>query len=210
MRSLPLLLAGRLLPVAVLATGGWAWTTGPGAPADEPAVAAARSAQKPEPEPVHRKPPAPCEALTKDTVGKLAPEADRDGKELRLTDPDRRRTCSWSALKGYDYRWLDVSYDLHKTVAAARQAYPKRGADGDPVPDLGDKAAVTVDLTTKDRQETREATVVTRSRNALVTVTYNGSDFESKGAPKAEAMQEGAVRAAREAVSRLTDTAPRN
>lgn len=203
MRSLPLLLAGRMLPVAVLATAGWAWTSGPYAPADDnkPLAAAETEAA---PEATYDKPPAPCEVLSHDAVQGLVPDAKRGGKELRLTDPERRRTCAWSALKGYDYRWLDVGYDVRESAAAAGTGFTARTRDGgDAVSGLGDQASVTVSLKEKDGQQTRAASVVVRSRNAVVTVTYSGSDFASQHAPKADTMREGALKAARKAVEAL-------
>ncbi|WP_327352241.1 hypothetical protein [Streptomyces sp. NBC_01304] len=201
MRSLPLLLAGRLLPVVALATAGWAWTSGPYAPAPAAKPAAAPSPKASDAR-KYRKPPAPCETMSADTVKDLVPGAKTKGKELDLSDPARRRTCSWSALKGYDYRWLDVSYEV---IGSAKQARPTEPRQGESVPDLGDKASVSVDLTTKDKQHTREAVVTVRASNALITVTYNGSDFESKGAPGADTMRKGALKAAKEAVAGLGD-----
>ncbi|MDI3385262.1 hypothetical protein QIS99_03380 [Streptomyces sp. B-S-A8] len=209
MRSLPLLLAARLLPVAALATAGWAWTSGPYAPTENrPAVAAepkaAEAEAEAEAEATYGKPPAPCDVLRSGTVEELVPGADRGGKELRLTDPGRRRTCSWSALKGYDYRWLDVGYDVRESAAAARSAYAARTeGSAEAVAGLGEQAAVLMELSEKDGQQSREAKLVVRSHNAVVTVTYNGSDFETQSAPKAETVRDGAERAARAAVEAL-------
>ncbi|MFE4851057.1 hypothetical protein ACFRFK_46575, partial [Streptomyces sp. NPDC056689] len=117
MRSLPLPLAltVRVLPVVVLACAGWAWTSGPMADSSEQPAAA------PQPTPkraaqsagsatnrAYDKPPEPCSAVTADTVAGLVPKADPAGKELAAADRSLRRGCSWSALKDYDYRWLDV------------------------------------------------------------------------------------------------------
>lgn len=206
MRSLPLLLAGRILPVAVLATAGWAWTSGPYAPADDNTPLAAAET-KAKPEPTYDKPPAPCEVLSQDTVQDLVPAAEQGGKELRLTAPERRRTCAWSGLKGYDYRWLDVGYDVRESAAAAATGFTARTrGDGDAVSGLGDQASVVMTLKEKDGQQTRAARVVVRDRNAVVTVTYNGSDFESQHAPEADTMREGALKAARTAVKALSST----
>ncbi|MDQ8705595.1 hypothetical protein RCO28_24310 [Streptomyces sp. LHD-70] len=208
MRSLSLLLAARMLPVAALATAGWAWTSGPYAPAeDRPAVAAEpKAAAVTEAEAAYDKPPSPCGVLKSQAVEELVPGADRDGKELRLTDPERRRTCSWSALEGYDYRWLDVGYDLRDSTAAARSAYAARtGGSAESVDGLGEQAAVVMKLSEKDGQQSREAKLVARSGNAVVTVTYNGMDFQSESAPKADTLRDGAVQAARAALAALPD-----
>ncbi|MFI6943633.1 hypothetical protein ACIBI4_30580 [Streptomyces sp. NPDC050418] len=205
MRSLPLLLAGRLLPVVVLAAAGWAWTSGPYAPDDIKPAAAPQPEASAEAEPEHAKPPEPCGAVASGTVKKLVPGAKTAGKEIELTDPERRRTCSWSALEKFDYRWLDVSYEVFDSTKTAVEAYKKRAVgDAKALNEVGDKAVLTVGLTTKDKQETREAVVVARSGNALMTITYNGCDFESRKAPSAKSIEDGAEDAARAAMEHLT------
>ncbi|MGC9381248.1 hypothetical protein [Streptomyces sp. MH13] len=215
MRSLPLPLAltARLAPVAVLATAGWALSSGPDTPSaakdPTPPDTANRSASAPATEAVtktYAAAPAPCESLAGKTVASLVPGAEADGKEIPSTDTQVRRTCSWNALKGYDYRWLDVSFEVMESDEAARKSYEERTADkggGGPVPGLGDAAYSVVNLTTEDKQQTREGTVMTRAANALVIITYNGSDFETRKAPGTEEINKGAIKAAKEAVSAL-------
>ncbi|MCQ4206257.1 hypothetical protein [Streptomyces longispororuber] len=215
MRSLPLpvTLAVRLLPVTVLACVGWAWSTGPMAePAgQEQHDAAPQSSSEPEnpsssvAAQTYAEPPAPCGTVSGKTVASLVPGAKAAGKELSATDESVRRGCSWSALEGYDYRWLDVSFEMKASDALAQQAFKSAGEDdkGTAQSGLGDEARLTTGLTTKDKQETREAVVTVRKGNALVTVTFNGSDFESKGAPSADTISKGALRAAGDAVGGL-------
>ncbi len=217
MRSLPLPLAltARLAPVAVLATAGWALSSGPDTtPAAKdrtPPDTTNRSASAPATEAVtktYATAPAPCESLAEKTVTSLVPGAKEAGKEIPSTDTEVRRTCSWNALKGYDYRWLDVSYEVMKSDEAAKKSYRERVADrsgGGEVPGLGDAAYSVVNLTTEDEQQTREGTVLVRAANALVMITYNGSDFESKKAPSTEEINKGAIKAAKEAVAALED-----
>ncbi|NEB09263.1 hypothetical protein G3I32_10345 [Streptomyces coelicoflavus] len=218
MRSLPLPLAltARLAPVAVLATAGWALSSGPDtSPAAKDRTPApdttSRSASAPATEAATKTygaAPAPCEALAGKTVTSLVPGAKADGKEIPSTDTKVRRTCSWNALKGYDYRWLDVSFEVMETDEAAQKSYKERVADrsgGGDVPGLGDSAYSVVNLTTEDKQQTREGTVVVRAANALVMITYNGSDFESKKAPGTTEINKGAIKAAKEAVAALQD-----
>ncbi|WP_353945646.1 hypothetical protein ABII15_31385 [Streptomyces sp. HUAS MG91] len=215
MRSLPLpvTLAVRLLPVGILACVGWAWSTGPmSEPAAKDAHDAAPQASDAPSSPSasvaaksYAKPPAPCGTVAAKTVSSLVPGAKTAGKELSATDESVRRGCSWSALKGYDYRWLDVSFEVKGSDALAQQAY--KDDNGDPKASslnaLGDEARVTSSLTTKDKQDTRESVVTVRKGNILVTVTYNGSDFESKGAPANDTMIKGARKAAGDAVAGL-------
>jgi len=213
-RSLPLpvTLAVRLLPVGVLACVGWAWSSGPmsepaakdthdaapqtsSAPSSPSASVAAKS---------YAKPPEPCGTVDAKTVSSLVPGAKTAGKELAATDESVRRGCSWSALKGYDYRWLDVSFEVKGSDALAQQAYKDNSdAKASPLKGLGDEARVTSALTTKDKQDTRESVVTVRKGNVLVTVTYNGSDFESKGAPANDTVIKGARKAAGDAVAGL-------
>ncbi|WP_155057356.1 hypothetical protein [Streptomyces blattellae] len=216
MRSLPLPLAlsARLAPVAVLAVSGWALSSGPSTPAAEnkagqdngspsptaPATAAVSKA--------YDAAPTPCTSVPEKTIKSLVPGAKTAGKEIASTDSKVRRTCSWNALKEYDYRWLDVSFEVMDSEAAAQKSYRQRLADdsgGGDVPGLGDAGYSVVNLTTEDKQETREGTVVVRSSNALVVVTYNGSDFESKKAPSTDEINKGAITAAKAAVATLED-----
>ncbi|MEG3626738.1 hypothetical protein [Streptomyces poriticola] len=213
---LPLALIARLTPVAVLASAGWALSTGPfaAAPAAEPTSqpeTATRSPSAPSTQAVSRTygaAPAPCTSLGKETVSSLVPGAETAGKEIPSTDSEVRRTCSWNALKGYDYRWLDVSFEVMRSDDAARKSYEERVADrdgGGEVPGVGDAAYSVVNLTTEDQQQTREGTVLVRAANAVVVITYNGSDFETKKAPSTDEINKGAIKAAKEAVATLQD-----
>ncbi|MFS4096739.1 hypothetical protein [Streptomyces sp. AF1A] len=219
MRSLPLPLAltARLTPVAVLACAGWALTSGPDAQptaaghqagrqtsaqsssssADPSSPAAAKS---------YATAPTPCTSVPVATIKSLVPGAKTTGKEIPSTDPKLRRTCSWNALKGYDYRWLDVSFEISSSEQEAKQEYQQRVTEksgGGAVPGLGNEAYSVVNLTTEDKQQTREGVVMVRVSNALVIVTYNGSDFETKKAPGTDEINTGAIKAARAAVGAL-------
>ncbi|CAL9630013.1 hypothetical protein SUDANB15_06035 [Streptomyces sp. enrichment culture] len=219
MRSfpLPLALTARLSPVVVLATAGWALSSGPLA-APEAAekkpterTTGNRSASAPSATQVaktYTAAPAPCTALAEKTVKSLVPGAKTAGKEIPSTDTELRRTCSWNALKGYEYRWLDVSFEVLESDEAAERSYEGRleeKSGGGAVPGLGDAAYSVVNLVTEDKQQTREGVVVARASNALVIVTYNGSDFESKKAPGTDEINKGAIKAAKEAVAALAD-----
>jgi len=212
---LPLALTARLSPVVVLAAAGWALTSGPAttpaaankatqkSDSDSPSAAATAAASK-----TYASAPAPCGSLAEKTIKSLVPGAKTAGKEIPSTDTKLRRTCSWNALKGYDYRWLDVSFEVTESDAAAQTSYKGRVADksgGGDVPGVGDAGYSVVNLTTEDKQQTREGTVMIRASNALVTVTYSGSDFESKKAPGTDEINKGAIRAAKEAVAALED-----
>ncbi|EST34964.1 hypothetical protein [Streptomyces roseochromogenus] len=220
MRSLPLPLAltARISPVAVLACAGWALTSGPAAPS----VAAGHQAARTTPtqsssgssgpssggaaSQAYATAPSPCTSVPAATVKSLVPGAKTQGKEIPSTDTKLRRTCSWNALQGYDYRWLDVSFEVSGSAQEAQQEYQQRvkeKAGGGAVPGLGDSAYSVVNLTTEDKQQTREGVVMVQASNALVIVTYNGSDFETKKAPGTDEINKGAIQAARAAVGAL-------
>ncbi|MDQ1049747.1 hypothetical protein [Streptomyces sp. V4I2] len=213
---LPLALTARLSPVVVLAAAGWALTSGPFAAtsatehkeeektgtqsASAPATAAASK--------TYASAPSPCGSLAKKTITSLVPGAKTAGKEIPSTDSKLRRTCSWNALKGYDYRWLDVSFEITENDEAAQKSYKENieeKSGGGDVPGVGDSAYSVVNLTTEDKQQTREGVVMVRASNALVTVTYNGSDFETKKAPSTDEINKAAIKAAKEAVAALAD-----
>ena len=216
MRSLPLTLVARILPVAVLAVAGVAMTTS-GDPDDTLPQAAdasptpsaadptgggagltpdggANGASTP---PRYAKPPADaCTAIPAATVKKLVPGAKTGGDQMKSTDLSRRSGCSWHALDGFDYRWLDISFDVTGRAAAG---------SGDPVSGLGDKATVTDKLTSDDDQQVREAVVTVHKDNATIVATYNGGDFESHKAPSSKVVRDGAISAAKNALSALDE-----
>ncbi|MER5429418.1 hypothetical protein [Streptomyces sp. NPDC002588] len=222
MRSLPLPLAltARLTPVVVLACAGWAMSSSPADDAKDTAAKENQTTQSgtastsgPSAAAVTRTysaAPAPCTSVTTKTVTSLVPGAKTAGKEIPSTDTKLRRTCSWNALKGYDYRWLDISFEITESDAEATSTYKdrlKEKSGGGAVPGLGDEGYSLVNLTTEDKQQTREGTVIARVSNALVVITYNGSDFESKKAPSTDVINTGAIKAAKEAVAALQKTA---
>ncbi|MGW5336755.1 hypothetical protein [Streptomyces bauhiniae] len=213
---LPLALTARLSPVVVLAVAGWALSSGPAATANSGPAPASRASAGASTAPAassaapavktYAAAPAPCTGVPVATVKSLVPGAKTAGKEIPSTDAKLRRTCSWNALKGYDYRWLDVSYEVTASDDAADKEYQQRVAEksgGGAVSGLGDGAYSVVNLNTEDKQQTREGVVLARAANALVVVTYSGSDFESKKAPETSEINKGAIKAAKDAVASL-------
>ncbi|TWV44454.1 hypothetical protein FRZ03_17990 [Streptomyces misionensis] len=217
MRSLPLplTLTARLTPVVVLACAGWALSSSPAAPSTtaghpaDPQASARSSAPAPSADAqakAYSTSPAPCSGVPASTVKSLVPGAKTGGKEIPSTDPTLRRTCSWNALHGYAYRWLDVSYEIGDSVQEATRQYRQqmdKKSGGGTVPGLGDSAYSVVNLSTEDKQQTREGVVMVRVSNALVVVTYSGSDFDTRKAPGTDEINTGAIKAARAAVAAL-------
>ncbi|WP_063735652.1 hypothetical protein [Streptomyces sp. RTd22] len=218
MRSLPLTLVARILPVAVLAVAGVAMTTPGSGDSDDTRPQAADASSTPSAaDPTEdgsgiapdgggggastagrfSKPPAQaCTALPAAQVKKLVPGAKTSGNELKSSDLNRRSGCSWHALDGFDYRWLDISFDVTGRAPAG---------SGDPVSGLGDKATVSDKLTSDDDQQVREAVVTVRKDNATIVATYNGGDFESHKAPSSKVVRDGAISAAKNALSALDE-----
>ncbi|MER6127999.1 hypothetical protein ABT173_36580 [Streptomyces sp. NPDC001795] len=220
---LPLALTARLTPVVVLASAGWALSSGPLAAAPTTGHKTAQEGQSTQSAQntgaasapstsagakAYGTAPEPCTSLSEATIKSLVPGAKTAGQEIPSTDRSIRRTCSWNALKGYDYRWLDVSFEIMDSDATAQKSYTQRTTEksgGGAVPGLGDSAYSVVNLTTEDKQQTREGVVMVRTSNALVVVTYNGSDFETKKAPGTDEINKGAIKAAKDAVAALKD-----
>jgi hypothetical protein len=217
---LPLALTARLTPVAVLACAGWVMASGPDKTSDtatgntssqqttsqSAGDAPSSSSSTTGATKTYSASPAPCGSIPVATIKSLVPGAKTAGKEIPSTDTKLRRTCSWNALKGYDYRWLDVSFEIMDTDAAAAKEYHDRVAEksgGGAVPGLGDNGYSVVNLTTEDKQQTREGVVMAQVSNALVVITYNGSDFETKKAPSTDEINKGAIKAAKSAVTAL-------
>ena len=216
MRELPLpvALTARLSPVVVLAAAGWALTSSPATPAGHHDAGQQTSAAAPSAPSstagtgtkAYTAAPAPCGSVAVKTINALVPGAKTAGKEIQSTDAKLRRTCSWNALKGFDYRWLDVSFEVMQSDQVAQKEYTNRLAQksgGGAVPGLGDSAYSVVNLTTQDKQQTREGVVIARVSNVLVVTTYNGSNFETKKAPSTDEINTGAIKAARDAVTAL-------
>nr|WP_202485241.1 hypothetical protein [Streptomyces sp. SID4985] len=219
---LPLALTARLSPVVVLACVGWTLSSGPATPAaaehrsagQETAPAASSDggggdSSAPAVK-TYAAAPAPCTGVPVDTIKSLVPGAKTAGKEIPSTDSTLRRTCSWNALKGFDYRWLDVSYEVTPSDQEATKEYQQRVTEksgGGVVSGLGDSGYSVVNLTTEDKQQTREGLVMARAANALVVITYSGSDFENKKAPATDEINKGAIKAAKAAMAALQASA---
>ncbi|WP_432252065.1 hypothetical protein [Streptomyces sp. HNM1019] len=212
MRSLPLTLIARLLPVAVLAAAGVAMTTSddsdtsatPSGPSPQTSAPASNAAA-----PRYTKPPGEaCAVLPESMIKDLVPGAKPAGNELKSSDLNRRTGCSWHALDDFEYRWLDIAYNV-KSVAGKQGEQGKQGKQqgdgGSAVPGLGDDASVAEKTTKDDDQGIREAVVTVHQDNATVTVTYNGGDFESHKAADSDEIRKGAIGAAKKALAALDD-----
>ncbi|MEU0135573.1 DUF3558 domain-containing protein [Streptomyces sp. NPDC006296] len=190
-------------------------SSSPSAEKTEPAVEPAKFTSLPD----------ACTALGKKTIEDLVPKAkSKGGTPGRSSDTASRGGCSWNGLddngvKGSQYRWLDVGYtrfdsdqSLGSGAARATEEYTKQVAkaqategaektDAKPVTGLGEQAtAVTYGLT-KSKEDFAYATVVARTGNVVVSVTYNGAGFAGAKTPASSDVLKDAQKAAKEAVA---------
>jgi hypothetical protein len=171
--------------------------------------------------------PDPCESISKKTVKALVPES-KAGSDGNSTDTTSRGSCSWNSLddngvKGSQYRWLDVSflrYDSEATlglsgeqraedsytkeIAKAKATEGAKGVKATPAPGVGSAATVVNYDLNKTDEDFTYAVVVTRTDNAVLILTYNGTGYAGAKSPSTKDLTEDALKAAREAVASVT------
>ncbi|MCX5111266.1 DUF3558 domain-containing protein [Streptomyces sp. NBC_00378] len=181
----------------------------------EPTVEPAKFAQLPD----------PCKSITRKTVTSLVPSAkSKNGTATKSSDLTSRAGCSWNGLddngvKGSQYRWLDVGFtrfdsdqalgsgakraqqDFAKQVDKAKAAEGAKKVAETPADGIGDQATtVTYDLA-KTSEDFKYATVVARTENVVITLTYNGAGYAGAKTPSADDIRKGAEKAAKEVVA---------
>lgn len=167
--------------------------------------------------------PAPCGVLAKKTVKDLVPKAkDTSGDAGKSSDTDARASCSWNGLDDFQYRWLEVSFERTESVPGvggaqdqakgvytrlkAASAVPEGLKKGETaairvVEGAGDEAQLVSAQVKKDGEDYRDVTVVALKGNVVVTVSYDAAGFETDKLPKAKGIEDGAVKAAKEALA---------
>ncbi|UYQ63673.1 DUF3558 domain-containing protein [Streptomyces peucetius] len=170
--------------------------------------------------------PEPCDSIGEKTIEDLVPSAkSKSGTEGKSSDISRRGSCSWNGLddngvKGSQYRWLDVSflrYESDATLAVsaeqrAEESYDKEIAKAQasegakdvktsPAAGIGDEATTVTYKLRKTGEDFTYATVVARTENGVVTLTYNGTGYAGAKNPSTSDITKGAVKAAKEAVA---------
>ncbi|MFH8520038.1 DUF3558 family protein [Streptomyces gelaticus] len=174
--------------------------------------------------------PDPCKSITKKTVTSLVPSAkSKSGTAATSSDTSYRAGCSWNGLddngvKGSQYRWLDVGFtrfdsdqslgsgaerarqDFDKQVAKAKVAEGAKKIAEAPVSGIGEQATkVTYDLS-KTNEDFKYATIVARTGNVVVTLTYNGAGYAGAKTPSDTDILKGAEKAAKEAVAAVAES----
>ncbi|MFE3602863.1 DUF3558 domain-containing protein [Streptomyces sp. NPDC059096] len=172
--------------------------------------------------------PDACKTVSGKTVDSMVPKAKvKGGTEGKSSDISTRGSCSWNGLedkgvKGSQYRWLDVSlmrYDSDTTLGSgakrAGEYYTKElaGAQGTesakdvktaPGTGIGNEAS-TITYTLKKTDATFSyATVVARTENVVITLTYNGTGYAGATSPSPADLAKDAVSAAKEAVAAVS------
>ena len=169
--------------------------------------------------------PDPCKAIAKKTISSLVPKAKvKGGTPGKSSDVSARAGCSWNGLddngvKGSQYRWLDVGFtrfesdpslgsgakratdDYTKQVAKAEATEGAKKLSTDAVDGIGEQASAVTYALTKTSEDFNYATVVARTGNVVVTLTYNGAGYAGAKAPSASDILKGAEKAAKEAVA---------
>ncbi|WP_329314009.1 DUF3558 domain-containing protein [Streptomyces sp. NBC_01262] len=213
--------AAAAVPVMLIAgcssTNTNAKTTTDGAPSASPSGSVSGSASPSLAAAEYAALPEPCKAVTTKTVKALVPKVkNASGVAAKSTDPAARGGCSWNGLDGFQYRWLDVALQRFDSVAgigsAESQAVKRyeelvteakavKGATAAETASLGDEATTVTAKVTKDKEQYQDVTVIARTGNVAVILTYNGAGFETAKTPKAAEIAKDALTAAKEAVA---------
>ncbi|MGW0788877.1 DUF3558 domain-containing protein [Streptomyces sp. NPDC002911] len=169
--------------------------------------------------------PDACTSIGKKTIEDLVPKTkNKGGTPGKSSDSASRGGCSWNGLddngvKGSQYRWLDVGFtrfdsdqsmgsgakratdEYTKQVAKAQAAEGAEKAAAKPATGLGEQATSVTYGLAKSSEDFEYATIVARTENVVVNVTYNGAGFAGARTPSAADILKGAQKAAEEAVA---------
>lgn len=169
--------------------------------------------------------PDACSAIAKKTIEDLVPKTKtKGGTPGKSSDTAVRGSCTWNGLddngvKGSQYRWLDVGFtrfdsdqslgsgakratdEYTKQVAKAQATEGAEKPAAKPATGLGEQAtAITYGLKKSD-EDFEYATVIARTGNVVVSVTYNGAGFAGAKSPSSADILKDAQKAAGEAVA---------
>ncbi|MEV8478389.1 hypothetical protein [Streptomyces sp. NPDC051173] len=171
--------------------------------------------------------PEVCKTVDEKSVDKLVPSAKKkEGEALPATAPNDSASCFWNGLNGEDakdlqYRSLTISlkrfsadptlgsgeklagtYVGQRTTKATTEDGAK-DAKTDKVSGIGDEANSVAADYRKDDDDYRNAIVVTRTANVVITVKYTGAGFQGAKNPDAGDLMKNAQDAAKEAVASI-------
>ncbi|WP_327117465.1 DUF3558 domain-containing protein [Streptomyces sp. NBC_01341] len=171
--------------------------------------------------------PDACGSISRKTVGDLVPKAkSKGGTPDKSSDTAARGGCAWNGLddngvKGSQYRWLDVAFtrfdsdqslgsgakraaaEYTKQIGKAQATEGAKKVSANPATGIGEQATAVVYTLTKTSEEFEYATVVARTGNVVVSVTYNGAGYAGAKKPAAADILKGAQTAVKEAVAKV-------
>ncbi|WP_405795900.1 DUF3558 domain-containing protein [Streptomyces sp. NBC_01506] len=222
------LLACAAVPV-MIAAAGCTSDSGSGSDSgkDKPSATASKTATKVAAAKFTSLPADPCKSIASKTTADLVPKAkDKSGSAGKSSDITTRGSCSWNGLDdngvdGSQYRWLDVSFmrydseegigsgqdraaDYYKNeVAKARATEGAKGTKATPTPGVGTEATAITYSLSKTGETFGYVTVVARSENVVITLTYNGAGYAGAKSPAASDLVKDATKATKEAVAAI-------
>ncbi|MFC9942520.1 DUF3558 domain-containing protein [Streptomyces pratensis] len=169
--------------------------------------------------------PDACKSIAGKTIEDLVPKAKtKGGTPGKSSDTASRGGCSWNGLddngvKGSQYRWLDVGFtrfdsdqslgsgadrateEYTKQVAKTQATEGAKKVAAKPAGGLGEQATSVTYGLDKSSEDFEYATVVARTGNVVVSVTYNGAGFAGAKSPASADIHKDALKAAEEAVA---------
>ncbi|MBT2384412.1 hypothetical protein [Streptomyces sp. ISL-11] len=170
-----------------------------------------------------------CRTVSEKTVDKLVPKAKKkEGEALPATDANDSASCFWNGLNDEDakdlqFRTLTISLKRftadptlgsgekraeafvgQRTTKAATEDGAKE-AKTEKVSGIGDEANSVASDYRKDDDDYRNAIVVTRNANVVITVKYSGAGYQGAKNPDAGDLMKDAQSAAKEAVTSVAD-----
>ncbi|WP_030755348.1 DUF3558 domain-containing protein [Streptomyces griseus] len=169
--------------------------------------------------------PQACKALTSKTTSSLVPKAkNAKGTAAASSDLSHRAGCAWNGLedkgvKGSQYRWLDVSFyrydsevslgsgqeraqeNLTKELGKIQATTGAKKLATTLATGIGDEAKTVTYTVRKTDEDFVYASIVARTGNVLVLLSYNGAGYAGAPTPEAKKIVEGATKAAKEAVA---------
>ena len=169
--------------------------------------------------------PEVCKAISAKTTDALVPKAkSKKGTPAASSDLASRGGCSWNGLDdngvdGSQYRWLDVSFyryesdvslgsgeerareNLTKELAKVQETPGAKSLRTTTASGIGDEAKAVAYKLRKTDEDFVYASVVARTGNVLVLLSYNGAGYAGADAPTDKKIMDGAVKAAKEAVA---------
>ncbi|MER7519300.1 DUF3558 domain-containing protein [Streptomyces sp. NPDC126499] len=166
-----------------------------------------------------------CKSISVKTIETLVPKAkNKNGTAAASSDVASRGGCSWNGLedkgvKGSQYRWLDVSFYRYasdvtlgsgqeraaenyvKELAKVQATPGAKGLRTAAAPGVGEKAESVSFGLRKTDADFRYASVVARTGNVVVVLSFNGAGYAGEKTPSEKWIVDGALKAAKEAVA---------